>query len=121
MELASSDSRFSHNNFQSQPQWVIRQAIATIETNRNMNSYTQARFLQSYYNCHLPENAPAADDLSLFMPHPNQWIIQTSDRKVNIDRKTATLFLRTYQEFGTEVVATFDSWIRDLELIASGA
>ena len=99
---------------------MIRQAIASIENTRNLNSYTQARMLQSYHNCHLPENSPAVEDLSLFMPHPHQWIIQTSERKVHVDRKSAILFLQTYQDFGTEVVATFDSWIRELEICAAG-
>lgn len=118
--MAKGDERFNFENFQNLPQWIIRQAVASIESRRNMDNYTQARMLQAYHNSHIDEKTPAITDLSLFMPHPHQWIIQNSERKVQVSRQAAILFLQTYKDFGTEVIATFDSWVRDLEIIAAG-
>ena len=114
------DERFNYHNFQNQPQWLIRQALRAIQQKRNMDSFTGARMLQMTYNMHLPENTPAATDLSLFMPHPDTWLIQNMDRKVFVDRQTAILFLQSYTKFGSDVIVTFDDWIRDLEIIATG-
>lgn len=73
-----------------------------------------------YYNSHIDEKTPAAKDLSLFMPHPHTWVIKSQARKVQVDRQTAILFLQTYQEFGSIVIAVFDDWIRELEIAATG-
>lgn len=92
--------------------------MSSIEQNRNLNQLTQARQLQAFYNANTDENT-TFDDVSVFLPHPDQWLLHTEDRKVNISRQAAIEFLQTYTKFNSEVLYAFDDWVRDIQIIAT--
>ena len=117
--VRASDRRFNAEHFGAQPQWLIEQAIASIEQRRNLEQLTQAKQLQTFCNTNRAENTPPYEDVSLFLPHPNQWQIATHERKVNVSRETAISFLQGYSSYNSEVLMAFDEWLRDIQIIAS--
>ena len=58
-------------------------------------------------------------DVSMFLPHPSTWIDCTSDRVLKIRSSTAKEFLRFYKKFDPQLQATFDPWMREIEMLAN--
>ena len=113
------DSRFDYQSFGRQPMWLIKQAVNHKQKERNLSQLSQARYSQMFANANRDPKSPPYDDLGMFVPHPHQWLIQHQERKVDISKRTAKLFLATYKSLPPNVEVTFDSWIMEIELIAS--
>lgn len=90
-----------------------------IQQQRNLDQLTQARQSQMFANCKRDPTTPAFDDISIFLPHPAQWLLQTEERKLDISRETAIEFLQSYKSFDAEVEVVFDDWLREIQLIAT--
>ena len=93
--------------------------LTAIQRKRNLDQSTTARAVSIWVNSHRGENTQPIEEWSFF-PHPQQWRLQSEERKLSINASTANEFLRTYKSFGTTVISAFEDWLPEIVLIAQG-
>lgn len=110
---------FGYFNFSENPIWFIKDASRALKQNRNMDSYAIALSLQTYVNANREEGKPPLDDISSFLPHPLEFKLATRNQQVQCSARAAKAFLDSMDDLPLNVIALFDNWIGDLELISS--
>lgn len=80
---------------------------------------TAARQLQAFTNVNRAKDSQPFDDISLFLPHPAEFLMQNQNRTLNVSRQSAIVVLQSIDWLDSSVLAALDSWLPELELIAS--
>ena len=68
-------------------------------------------------NVNRGENTPAYEDLSVFLPYPEQFLLDSLTIQIEVPKHTAKEFLDSYESFNPEVELAFTPWIPSLKAI----
>lgn len=75
--------------------------------------------MQTYINANRKEDAPPFEDISRFMPHPQEYRLAARNQQIQCTAKGAIAFMATLDDLPVSILCVFDNWLEDLELLAS--
>jgi hypothetical protein len=111
------DERFNHLNFHNQPYWLVKQLLASYQSAINQSQMSQARANMMTANINRAEGHPGYEDISVFLPYPSQFLIDSTQLDIHVSPSVAKEFLDSYEKYPAEVETAFTKWIPMLRAI----